>query len=636
MKKIFLPLLALAAAPAFAQFPPQITPAWGTTTVMTPSPLKTQILFVGGVDTVATLDENGKPNGFAPAKEWHDFTGFTPDTVTGSPDLGWVSINHETVVADDKIGDGGGMTVFKVRRVADSLQVVPQTLPDGRTGHFFNVEFASIVGETGMNCGGITSSFDGRIWTAEEWFRTDNRSINNAQNLVGSGAYPTAPSGTSPVNLGVRDTMPWTINTDIAGDFDGQTIQKYENFNWMVEIDPRTAKAIRKQYNWGRQGFEGGVLLPDNKTVYLGEDDTPGAFQKFVADVPGDFTKGKLYVYKHDKAGDPWIEMDATSLTAMLNIEDSAVARGATIFNRLEWVAYNKNTGKIYVTETGSDNLNFTSTVAAGGVLPPYWADAYKERYKVEYGMDFSGSDAAALDSVIRGAYHNYYGRVLEYDPATGVMRTYIEGGPFLPTNTTVNNYPGVHLSNPDGLNVMHVNDDTYLVICEDLNGRSWGRVPSEYQASGNSYCEVYMVDLSIDNPDYSDLKRVAMTPFGAEVTGSCPTPDGQTLFINAQHPSINNPAPYNHSLTVAVSGWKDLAITDAPSFDNEISFQIWPNPTARELHFNKVTDVAIYDVRGQRVRVARAVDRLDVGDLRAGTYFVRNADGETQRLVIQ
>lgn len=79
------------------------------------------------------------------------------------------------VTADPKIGDGGGMTIYKVRKSADSLLIVNQTLPDGRTGKFFNVDF-NPTGQTGMNCGGIQGP-DGRIWTAEERFRTSNAQI---------------------------------------------------------------------------------------------------------------------------------------------------------------------------------------------------------------------------------------------------------------------------------------------------------------------------------------------------------------------------------------------------------------------------------------------------------------------------
>ena len=205
------------------------------------------------------------------------------------------------------IGDGGGMTVFKIARDADTdtIMVVEQTLADGRTGKFFNVDFANTVGETGMNCGGISAP-DGRIWTAEEWFRRNPGSIFGG---VGS----TSNFGTE----GVRDTTDYTIATDIPGDFDGASLARYENFNYMVEIDPREAVAVRKQYNWGRMPYEGGVVLPDNQTVYLGSDAIPGWYIKFVADTPGDFTTGSTFVYKHD-AAEKWIEIDNTSLDSML------------------------------------------------------------------------------------------------------------------------------------------------------------------------------------------------------------------------------------------------------------------------------------------------------------------------------
>ncbi len=253
--------------------------------VVPESPLESQVIFIGGYDSVITNSTYGNPAGAYPAKQWHDFIGFTPDE-TNSGDLGWLSINHEMISNDPNLGDGGGMTTFKIKRDpdTDSIIVVEQTLSDGRNGYFFNVDFANTVGETGMNCGGITSDADGRIWTAEEWFRTSNPSIH--YDWYGGPA--------------VSDTSDFTISNSGIPMADGQTVKKFENFNYMVEIDPREAVAIRKQYNWGRQPFEGGVILPDNQTVYLGADATPGIFSKFVAETPGDFTSGKLYAYRED------------------------------------------------------------------------------------------------------------------------------------------------------------------------------------------------------------------------------------------------------------------------------------------------------------------------------------------------
>jgi hypothetical protein len=147
-------------------------------------------LFVGGVDLVQTTETYGNEPTEVPAKQWHDFIGFTPvnddDKVAGVQGIGWVTVNHEIMSntdkpevtdggfwgIDDNIGDGGGMTSFLVDVDNNGdIVVVEQTLEDGRTGEFFNIDFVNTVGSTGMNCGGINSQVDGRIWTAEEWQR---------------------------------------------------------------------------------------------------------------------------------------------------------------------------------------------------------------------------------------------------------------------------------------------------------------------------------------------------------------------------------------------------------------------------------------------------------------------------------
>lgn len=615
MKKLYsliLGLIVAISAQAQFTFPVDVDVTWGdsverTTVLLPPSPLKFQVLFVGGHDLVQTTSTYGNGAGQALAKQWHDFIGFTPDNSGGS-DLGWVSVNHEEIINNDSVGDGGGMTVFKIARDAntDTLIIVDQTLTDGRSGKFFNVDFVNTVGETGMNCGGITSSADGRIWTAEEWFRSDNSSIFNSAAGVAGG--------------GVTDTSDFTLSNTGFASFDGQTVKKYQNFNWMVEIDPREATAIRKQYNWGRQGFEGGCVLPDDQTVFLGEDGTPGWFSKFVADNPGDFTSGTLYVYKHD---DPnkWVEIDNSDFNKMLNYKDEAVAAGATMFNRIEWVTYAPS-GKVYFTETGRDNpgSRWAGENAAGAVHNPNT-------------IDRATAQSTHPDS---SDYVDYYGRVWVYDPVTDTAWVHIEGGPDLADGTTVANYPDVHLTNPDGLNTLTVNGKTFLLICEDLNGSSYGRVPAE--EGGQRTCELYLLDESIADPDYSDLVRISATPFGAEITGAIGLPDGKTILCNSQHPDPSkNPFPYNNSLTYAITGW-DQAVA---SLTNDVEFkgagfQIYPNPTTRELIFNETSDVAIYTVDGKRVKVLRGVKRADVSDLQAGTYIVMNAKGSTQKLVVE
>jgi uncharacterized protein len=619
MKKSLLSVLGLAlsmAASAQIPFPVNIDTTWSATTVWMPkSPLKMQVLFVGGVDTVETTDTYGNKGGKAIAKQWHDFIGFTPDNTPGTKDLGWVSVNHEMIQKNDMIGDGGGMTVFKLRRLnGDVLEVVPQELYDGRSGKFFNVDFTNITGETGMNCAGIVGP-DGRIWTAEEWLASSNATISS----------------------GLRDTADFTIGISTPAGFpglNGKTIKKYQNWNWMVEIDPRQAKAIRKQYNWGRAGWEGGAILPDNKTVFLGEDATPGTLVKFVADEPGDFTKGTTYIYKHD-APTKWIVVP-NDLDTLLSINKFAMRNGATMFTRLEWVAYNKGNNKVYVTETGNDNPG--SAFKAGGAIAPHLVVAYKNRFKETTGNDFPYSDAVAADSVRNGAFRDYYGRVLELDLTTNEVKTYIEGGPFNGSSASkpVSQYPSTHLSNPDGLNFMHIGSKDYMIISEDLNGRNWGRMPAEYQASSQTVCEAFLLDMSITNPTYNDIIRIAACAPGAEITGAIAL-DSKTMLMNSQHPASTNTFPFNNSLTYAISGWDGVptALEDIKKAGTP-TFSVYPNPVARELNLDKVMDVAIYDITGKRLKVYRDVKSIDVTDLSSGTYIIMNDKGESLKFIVE
>ena len=599
--------------------------------LLPPSPLKLQVLFVGGHDIVQTTKTYNNPAGRAIAKEWHDFIGFTPDK-TGTS-LGWISVNHEMVYHDDRIGDGGGMTTFRVKRnvQTDELEIVEQTLNDGRKGQFFNVDFVNTVGETGMNCGGISAP-DGRIWTAEEWWRTANNPSNVNNGIFGANNATTSAAGSAPFSvggnvraLGVRDTADFTIKTDLPGIFNGKKIKKYLNFNWLVEIDPIQAKAIRKQYNWGRQPFEGGAITKDMKTVYFGPDATPGYWGKFEAETAGDFSKGKLYVYKHDLKGYKWLEVNQQDSAAMFDHHAAADKLKATMYARIEWVAIDYKTGIVYWTETGTDQLGsgFGPGAARGGVLDPFHvARATKQ------GVTATTPGAAG--------YTDYYGRVWAYDPVRDTNYVLIEGGPEYNTQTSqaFADYPKKHLSNPDGLNVMTIDGKSFLVICEDLNGTTYNRTPA---GVSNSTCELFLLDLSIAKPTVDNLIRLTAVPRGAEITGAMPTPDGKSLLVNSQHSSAANVFPYNHSFTFAINGFDKLKVTalQEPTIE-KVGFKLYPNPTTRIVYLNKTTDVAIYNVEGKRMRVVRNTNQLDVSDLTTGIYFVQTADGETAKLMVQ
>lgn len=630
MKKHLLSMALMALTTAgFAQipFPVKIDTSWSVKTVWMPkSPLTYQTLFVGGTDTVQTTATYGNNAGNTLAKQWHDFIGFTPETdpvKIAAGELGWVTVNHEMTIKNDRIGDGGGMTVFKLKRkTGNELEIVPMTTNDGRNGKFINIDFVNTVGETGMNCGGIVG-VDGRIWTAEEWMQNSNSALSNNGNNF-------------------RDTADFIIGTTAPAGFpgfNGRTIKRFQNLNWFVEVDPKQGKAIRKQYNWGRAGWEGGVIMSDNKTVYLFDDNTPGLLGKFVATTAGDFTAGQLYVHK---AGAPnnWITIE-NNLDTLIALRTVALRRGATMYTRLEWGAINNNTGKIYVTETGNDNPGtaFRNGAAAAGTIPPHLVEAYKKRYQEINNTTFPFSDAVAADSVRNGAFRDFYGRVLEIDPTTGIVRTFLEGGPFSFSSTSagVASYPNIHFSNPDGLNFAYIGNKTYMFVQEDLNGRTWNRMPAEYQNGTQTICEGFLLDMSIANPTFNDLIRITACAPGAEITGGIFL-DSKTMLVNSQHPDGANTFPYNNSLTYAISGWDGIktALDEYALNKNTNAFSAYPNPVSNELTLNKVTDVAVYDMKGNRVKVLRDVEKVNCSDLTPGMYFLMNTEGQKIKIIVE
>ncbi|MFT7379870.1 MAG: DNA-binding beta-propeller fold protein YncE, partial [Bacteroidia bacterium] len=317
--------------------------------------------------------------------------------------------------------------------------------------------------------------------------------------------------------------------------------------------------------------------------------------------------------------GENWVEINNSDINKMLHYQEEAINVGATMYNRLEWVTYDKETQAVYMTETGRDNPAgaWRDANAAGAALAPH---------HIARGIE-QGTDALASD------YWDYYGRVLKYDPVTEDMTVQIEGGPYLASSPTQSTYPENHLSNPDGLTTMEINGKSYLIICEDLNGTSYGRVPAGIT---NRACEMYMLDLAIENPTTEDLVRIAVSPFGSEITGACPTPDGKTLMVNAQHPSSANPFPYNYSLTFALTGWDlEQLVSVNEVRKKNAAFKVYPNPSSGMVKLEKIANVAVYGMDGKLIKTFENAIQLDLSELSKGIYYIRNEEGATQKLLL-
>lgn len=576
--------------------------------VMIPaSPFIYDVLFTGGVDSVY---QGGQ---WSYANEWQDFTAYVP--INGRSDSGYVVVNHERINTDNVLGDGGGMTVFTAYKDQNERWHVAE---DANGYKFRNVDFSS-VGGTFANCGGIQTSW-GQVWTAEEWCYDNfpnNASVSTstlntpAMEALYSWAWdPSKPGGFS-------DTSDYTVQT-VNGQTVNQAIPFYQNFSYMVEVDVENATAIRKNYNMGRYAHEGGYVMDDRKTVYLTDDASSGSvFFKFVADVAEDFSQGQLYAYQQGTNGNggAWLPM-TMDLNNMLYTRDSALALGATIFMRLEWVE--GVDGKIYITETGrGKQFDVSAAITKGGTLA----------YHLQI-MDDS-------DGLTDGKADDLYGRVLQYDPTTENMIVFLEGGDGNGVNSGMDT-TGNHLASPDGLASTEINGIKWLVINEDMNPSGSPASPASF---GKKLNEIYFLDITDGMPkNVSDLKRFAVGPRGCETTGGRFTPDGMTYFVNIQHPSTSGTiAPFDHSVTLAITGFNEyLTNLSTDEWKNEDNFTIYPNPSARTVYMNKTTDIAIYDVNGKRILVQRNVSQFDISNLEAGTYFLTTAEGQSKKLIVQ
>ena len=561
------------------------------------SPVKYDVLFTGGVDFVHNHEGDS-----ALAKEWQDFTGYVP--INGRSDSGYVIVNHERIQSDAVNGDGGGMTVFTVHfnQQTQSWEVV-----DDPNGKYRNVDFSE-VGGTGANCGGIQTAW-GSVFTAEEWGGSfSSNAVLDAQ--------------------GVSDTSDWTVTT-----FNGNTVNtdipKYMNYQYMVEVDVKAAKAIRKNYNMGRYDHEGGWIASDRRTVYLSDDYSSGSVLfRFVADVAENFSKGTLYAYKQSADGESgeWMALNM-DLNTMMNARDEALSMGATIFMRLEWVE-GISDDIIFITETGRGRAqNVSGSLKKGGTLANHLAY-----------MD-------AQDGKIDSTFNDIWGRVLRLNVKTGKVESAIEGGGALNNDTyhPINN----HLSSPDGLTSTVIDGRVYLVINEDMNPGGMPSSPAHFSSVLN---EIYILDVTGDKQGVvytvADLQRFVVGPKGCETTGGRFTPDGSTYFVNIQHPAADNQAPFNHSVTLAITGYKTIfdqshfrtedETAGVEEFTGKAEFVVYPNPASRELHFNQVTDVALYDMNGKRLQVQRNVSSLDISDLAPGTYFLLTSEGQRKKIVVE
>lgn len=408
---------------------------------------------------------------------------------------------------------------------------------------------------------------------------------------------------------GVRDT------TNFGG------YPKYMNYGWMVECNVQGDTALRKNFQMGRYSHEAAQVMPDGRTIYLTDDNSGGCFFKFVANTFGDYSTGQLFAYKQVGSSGTWLPMPMIR-DSLNNSREVAQRMGATLFNRLEDMDIDAN-GTIYLAETGADSVNFSTAINNGGVVASHLAPL----------------------SIGNGRYDDPYGRVLKFDPTTLGMTVLIEGG---------NGSDGkTNFASVDNLALDRARNILYLQ--EDLIGSTRGRQPAYVTSSSAWVCEVYALNLSIPNPTVNDLKRFANFPKGSEATGGYFTPDFNSFFVNIQHPSSANGAPFNVSTTVCVTGFTAITGIEGQGGLTPSKFELnqnYPNPfnpsTTIKFAVAKDGDVKIkvYDAKGQLVNTLvnqriitgnYSVD-FNASELSSGIYFytLETADfKETKKMIL-
>jgi secreted PhoX family phosphatase len=407
---------------------------------------------------------------------------------------------------------------------------------------------------------------------------------------------------------GIRDTS----------DFGGY--KKYLNFGWMVECNVQGDTAIRKMFQMGRFSHEAAQVMPDGRTVYLTDDFSGGVFFKFVANTFGNYETGQLYAYKQVGSSGTWLPMPMNR-DSLNNAREVAQRLGATLFIRLEDIDLDSQ-GNIYIAETGADSVDMAPGINNGGVIANHLVSR----------------------SIGNNRYDDPYGRVLKFDPVTLGMTVLIEGGSGSDGKT---NFASV-----DNIQIDRARNIIYLQ--EDLIALGRNRNPSFITSSSNIICEVYALHLGVQNPTVNDLKRFAVFPKGSEASGGYFTPDYMNFFINVQHPSSGNGAPFNVSTTVAITGFPPLTAIEGQGGTTPAKFtlsQNYPNPfnPVTNINFSVAKDgdvsIKVYDSKGQLIRTL-VNQRIIVGNysvdfdatgLPSGVYFYKleSADNRLTKKMI-
>jgi len=159
---------------------------------------------------------------------------------------------------------------------------------------------------------------NGESWDVLEGENVDFSSVMGTWTNCGSNVTPWNTGMTAEEYEPIAAVDGWQDNVASMTEYLGVQANPYD-YGYEVELIPDTAgnslaTKIEKRYAMGRFSHENSVVMPDQKTVYFGDDGTDVVFFKFVADEPGVLSAGTLYAAQATQNPDAsfnldWIEL---------------------------------------------------------------------------------------------------------------------------------------------------------------------------------------------------------------------------------------------------------------------------------------------------------------------------------------
>ena len=318
------------------------------------------------------------------------------------------------------------------------------------------------------------------------------------------------------------------------------------NYGFPIEIklDSKEKPKVKKRYAMGRASFELGVVMPDERTVYLSDDAKDGIRLMFVADNPKDLSSGNLYAAKWKQTKNfnggeadlEWIRLGHSNENEIKSYLDNKTA-----FTDIFELKPSK-LGKEQVSNISS----FKPTYVYHGYTPKTKSvNSEKNKYlsfdkKIEYLKIKQGMEKAAAFletrrfAALKGAtteFTKMEGQALNRKDKklyTAISRAYAG---MLKDNNGLRFNNDIHLEgNPDDLLCGLIYESNLESGIKDTEGNlirsDWVAINMKTLITGKSSVDKTCEENSIANPDNLVFSESFRTLFIAEDTGSRHTRD--------------------------------------------------------------------------------------------------------------